>query len=1355
LAGGTGAGIANDGTLTLIGCTFSDNQAVGRGGGIASGSEGTASISNCTLFHNTTARDGGGIAILSGTATLTNCTLSGNIALGSGGGIENTDTLTMANSIVAKNSAGAFGPDVDGFFSSLGFNFVGDDSEVINGFPAMGDQVGTDTNPIDPLLGQLQDNGGPTQTMALLPCSPAIDAGSNALAVDDHGNPLTADQRGFDRYVNGRVDIGAFEFSPVFLSPTDNVLYVTGSNPGDTITISNAPNDFFDRTGVLVVTVNGIESDFLWSDASGGINVDICRGGVSVNIENVSEGTPVAVTTHGGDNVIEVSPAAQSLDSFDGSLNIDSLDGNDLLRISDQNGASPFGRTYNLENDSFTIDDLPGVSISYTNIARIELSTAGGGDLFTNTINVQGEVVSSSLAIYGSDANDNLSVDFSAGNPIPPHGLFFDGGGGTNSATLNANPFVYETYTAAGPASGFIDLNDGDEPLSPTFAITYSNLDTLNDLSQPSSLLVNHLTFNATEAADVINVVDGPVVNGLVTTQINSGGTFATLDFANRNDVTVNTLNGADVVTLNNPHPEVELVDLTVTGGARFLVDSTPAGILTTINSTGGGDVIDVNATGGELDINLAGSGSPTVNISPTAQNLNTIRGNVNVQGMGVGTLIFDDQNGQSIFPYSLDASSLTRFYLEPTSFGELPFQVTISYGQLAAVTLNGSRLLGNLYEVGDTAGNTTTMLNTGSGGDEVDTEATTGPLIVKLTAYGNPVLNISPTAQNLDTIQGKVTVTGQCVAGQCFGTVNLEDQQAAAGRSYTLTVSNLAWGGASSVDFSNIAALILNGTAFNDTVKVRSLPANSVTLHGGGGSNNTLIGTDGDNTWLLAQPTGEEGTLDNTLVFDSFGSLIGGKKRDRFVVPDGAYIPEFLSGGDGAIGGDNNTLDLSGYTNPLTEHIMTTAYGGNVTSMSGGNVTSVVRAFALCQNVIGGQSDDHFIFDQGFGLTTVDGGGGKNNTLDFSPYSLGSLVFGILGHNSGRVSGVIGAFSNIQNLIGGQTPDRFGFRGTAYLDGTIDGQGGSNSLEYTEATVSVIVNLQAGLASGVNFQGGSTPQPGGFSNFQNFVGSQTAPSTLIAPDANNKWIINGANTGTLNSVDTFTGFQKLIGGAASDTFFFQQGGSVTGTVDGTGGTNALDYSQYTGNIIVDLALNLASLVNEGAANSVFNIANVTGSAGNDLLVGDANPNVLIGGTGRNILIGGAGSDTLDASRATSDNILIGGTTDFDMKIAALNAIFAEWTRTDLGFHDRYSDLTTGRNGTGVPALNGTTLLTPATNPTSSNGSVHADMSPDSLTGSNQIDLATSRRVHNWFFVDTDDMLINFLNASDHMTKVK
>jgi hypothetical protein len=141
----------------------------------------------------------------------------------------------------------------------------------------------------------------------------------------------------------------------------------------------------------------------------------------------------------------------------------------------------------------------------------------------------------------------------------------------------------------------------------------------------------------------------------------------------------------------------------------------------------------------------------------------------------------------------------------------------------------------------------------------------------------------------------------------------------------------------------------------------------------------------------------------------------------------------------------------------------------------------------------------------------------------------------------------------------------------------------------------------------------------------------------------------------------------------------------------------------------------------------------VNGSIGNDLIVGKGSANALLkGGTGRNVLIGRGGGATLDARSSLGDNILIGGTTDWDMNLAALQAIMAEWDRTDLGFNDRRSDLLGNGNSLGLKPLNavGTQqiLLTPATNPTSTNGTVHGDTTKETPLG--------SLTAPNWFFVD-------------------
>src|SRR5262249_3301577 len=95
---------------------------------------------------------------------------------------------------------------------------------------------------VNPLLAPLGNYGGPTQTIALLPGSPAIDAGDSALAVDAQSNPLTTDQRGLPRVVGAAVDIGAFESSGFTLAIT------AGNNQ------SIAPNTTFPQQLQVSVT---------------------------------------------------------------------------------------------------------------------------------------------------------------------------------------------------------------------------------------------------------------------------------------------------------------------------------------------------------------------------------------------------------------------------------------------------------------------------------------------------------------------------------------------------------------------------------------------------------------------------------------------------------------------------------------------------------------------------------------------------------------------------------------------------------------------------------------------------------------------------------------------------------------------------------------------------------------------------------------------------------------------------------------------------------------------------------------------------------------------------------------------
>jgi len=245
--------------LTLTGCTVSGNSSF-AGAGIYN--DGTTMLTNCTIANNTATDNGlgggraGGIFANSGsTLYLTNCTVSGNTATGNpsgggGGGLQLGGTVHLANTIVAGNTTDGAGPDISGTGVSDGYNLI----RIGNGSSGFSngvnhDLVGTGNNPMDANLGVFRNNGGQTNTKALGPGSPAINAANNAAAP-------AADQR---KYVRAdTADIGAYEYNatiPVtlanisaraFVGTGDNALFggfiITGTDPKKVILRAIGPS---------------------------------------------------------------------------------------------------------------------------------------------------------------------------------------------------------------------------------------------------------------------------------------------------------------------------------------------------------------------------------------------------------------------------------------------------------------------------------------------------------------------------------------------------------------------------------------------------------------------------------------------------------------------------------------------------------------------------------------------------------------------------------------------------------------------------------------------------------------------------------------------------------------------------------------------------------------------------------------------------------------------------------------------------------------------------------------------------------------------------------------------------------
>jgi hypothetical protein len=251
--------------LNVIGSTF-DSDSSGLGGAIYSFG-GTVSLTNSTFVDDSaggsqSAGDGGGVASfpaiaelsLVGSLNVSDCTFSGDSAV-HGGAIAGYGTLTLNNSILANSPSGGDFDDTDSNGSTIsGGNDLIDDGSFLNLFTnSLSGNAGLDAN-------GLQNNGGPTQTVALQPTSQAIDAGNNAAIPSG----VTTDQRGFPRIFDTNVDIGAFE---VVTPPTANAggPYVITADHSLTLDASASA----DAGGLPLTYSWDINGDGTFGDATG------------------------------------------------------------------------------------------------------------------------------------------------------------------------------------------------------------------------------------------------------------------------------------------------------------------------------------------------------------------------------------------------------------------------------------------------------------------------------------------------------------------------------------------------------------------------------------------------------------------------------------------------------------------------------------------------------------------------------------------------------------------------------------------------------------------------------------------------------------------------------------------------------------------------------------------------------------------------------------------------------------------------------------------------------------------------------------------------------------------------------
>jgi hypothetical protein len=532
---GLGAGIFNKGTLTITQSTISGNVGPNNGGGIYSVAHApfpvtaTLTITNSTIANNKANNSsGGGIYISDTTLTILNSTIAGNTS-SRGGGIYivlgNIPQVKLTNTIVATNVAPP-SPDVEGSINSSTNSLYGSGmglTGVVNG--QNGNQVGTGGLIINPQLGVLQNNGGPTFTMALLVIdSPAVDKGTNI------GVP-TVDQRGFKRNVNGTVDIGAYEFQPpatmTVLTSTPNPsaeaspvtfnVTVTGNASGSNIpagtvtfrdgntvlgtgTLDATGKTSFSTSGLSVgihgitATYNGfVLGDYKFSSSmSSVLSQTVLKKTATVltaapNPSNVNDSVQLTatVTGAGGQPTGMVSFFDNGTPLGNGTLNNGMAT---FTAVFTTPGTHPLTATYNADSSFGTstsqiIIQSVGL-VAFTITALPNPSNVNDPITFTVTVN---PVVSSSTQPTGF-------VDLFQGSKLLATGSL---NGGTTQITLPANTFTAGTIALTARYEG--DANYF-KSTSPAFLQTVGATTTSLMLTPPQSSVGDTVTLTATVA---------------------------------------------------------------------------------------------------------------------------------------------------------------------------------------------------------------------------------------------------------------------------------------------------------------------------------------------------------------------------------------------------------------------------------------------------------------------------------------------------------------------------------------------------------------------------------------------------------------------------------------------------------------------------------------------------------------------------------------------------------------------------------------------------------------------------------------------------------------------------------------
>jgi Ca2+-binding RTX toxin-like protein len=578
-AGGYGGGIGNSGIANIINSTISNNSSEQYGGGISNA--GIATFTNSTISGNTAKQSGGGIfsvnltsSTVTGKVYLNNSTITNNTADldstsdGTGGGIYNIDgygEVYARNTIIAGNfdtpnnngsgSGATYNPDISGTIYGNNYNLV------CNKTGASGTiGTGTDIVNANPLLGTLQNNGGSTQTHALLTGSPALNKGNNALIakdvfdLDNDGNntetiPFDNRGSGYTRIYGGTVDIGAFEFQPPAINLSTNQSIVEGftspQNLGYTVTLSIASTQ---TITVQYATANGTAiaaSDYTSTSGtltfnpgvtSQVINIPILNDSINEANEtftltlssptNANLGTTTTVTTTITDtltaSVTTTLPANVENLTLTGTTPINGTGnaGNNIITGNTVNnilngGAGNDTLIGGLGNDIYQVDSTTDVitenasegtdtiqsSVTYTiaSLANIENLTLTASSVINGTGNAGNNILTDNTAnntLNSGDGNDTLN-----------------GGTGVDALIGGLGNDIYQVDSTTDVITE--NANEGTDTIQSSVTYTIASLANIENLTLTGSSVINgtgnaaNNSLNGNTANNTLNGGDG------------------------------------------------------------------------------------------------------------------------------------------------------------------------------------------------------------------------------------------------------------------------------------------------------------------------------------------------------------------------------------------------------------------------------------------------------------------------------------------------------------------------------------------------------------------------------------------------------------------------------------------------------------------------------------------------------------------------------------------------------------------------------------------------------------------------------------------------------------------------------